>query len=451
MKQDVNLAICGHAWHGKSTLVGKTVAELGMIGRRKLEQFERLAQAGRDPSLVFALMVFRQKDVTNKTDEAARGITVLPSFVRFEFESHRVTVIDTPGQETYTNNRFAGMFSADCAALVVDVVDGVQLVTEQALRVIKGYEIPLVGVVITKMDKVGYARDRFEDTVELTRMALQEHGLRDDIPFVPTSAYASGRPIMDPGEGVTRVSERMGWYDGLTFHGLMGTLDLRRIRPEKPVRVVIHSADVHAQVPGVGTAFTGLIEAGTLRKDQTLIFEPASTENGERISGEVRSVELTKGHIATPGVPLSEGHPRQLVGVALRKAPDELRSLLRGRGTVAGTPDAPPRVARRFIAEVTVFDADSQIKVGQQLTMHAHVDKVPVAVERIEDPGAPEQDRGAEGAPVRLSPGRWAHVTFAALRPVAIEEASVLAPLSKLVLRQTNKPIGLGRCVRIVD
>src|SRR5438128_586314 len=92
-KQDVNLAICGHAWHGKSTLVGKTVAELGMIGRRELQQYEDLAAKGRDASLVFALLVFRQKDVTHKTDEAARGITVLPSFVRFEFPKHRVTVI----------------------------------------------------------------------------------------------------------------------------------------------------------------------------------------------------------------------------------------------------------------------------------------------------------------------------------------------------------------------
>jgi translation elongation factor EF-1alpha len=104
----VNLAICGHAWHGKSTLVGKTVCALGLVGRRELQQYEDLARKGRDASLVFALLVFRQKDVTEKTGEAARGITVLPSFVRFEFPTHRVTVIDTPGQETYTNNRFSG-------------------------------------------------------------------------------------------------------------------------------------------------------------------------------------------------------------------------------------------------------------------------------------------------------------------------------------------------------
>ncbi|MFC1705964.1 GTP-binding protein [Planctomycetota bacterium] len=479
MKQDVNLAICGHAWHGKSTLVGKTVVELGMIGRRKLEQFERLARKGRDQSLVFALLMFRQKDVSDKGGEAARGITVVSSFVRFDFDSHRVTVIDTPGQETYTNNRFSGMFSSDCAMLVVDVVDGVQTITEQVLRILKGYEIPLVGVLVTKMDRVEFRQDAFDETAELIRMALQDYGLPDDVPFVPTSAYASQRPIMEPGEGITRISERMSWYEGPTFHKVLGTLDLRSIRPDRPLRVVIHSADVHEQVPGVGTAFTGLVESGRVVKDQTLFFEPVSAEAGEPVTAEVRSIELTKGHIATPGIPIQEGYPRQLLGVALRHvSTKELKEVVRGRGIVAGTEDEPPTVARQFEAEITVFDSNRDVKVGQQYIMHTHVDKVPVIVKAImaqqlspaqqiaatgegEDASSLSTG-GSDAAPVEgadsevsqgaesIEPGAWARVRMEAQRPVAIEEADQLAPLSKLVLRHSNKPIAFGRCVRIL-
>ncbi len=53
-KQDVSLAICGHAWHGKSTLLGKVVAESGMATAREIEEAKRLASEGRDHSLVFA-------------------------------------------------------------------------------------------------------------------------------------------------------------------------------------------------------------------------------------------------------------------------------------------------------------------------------------------------------------------------------------------------------------
>ncbi|MHC4389863.1 MAG: GTP-binding protein [Planctomycetota bacterium] len=474
-KQDINLAICGHAWHGKSTLVGKTVAELGMVGRRKLKQFEEMARRGRDVSLVFALMVFRQKDVSHDQDEAARGITVLPSFVRFEFDKHRITVIDTPGQETYTNNRFSGMFSADCAALVVDVVGGVEPVTEQVMRVLKGYEIPLVGVLVTKIDRVDYRQEPYEETCDLVRMALCDYGIDDQVPFIPTSAYASGRPLTEPGEGITEFSERMAWYKGPTFHQLMDSIDMKAIRPEEPLRVLIHSADIHEQVPGIGTAFTGLVESGVLKRDQALVFEPASSEQGEQISAQVRSIELTKGHIATPGIPLTEGTPRQLVGVALRQADKlGLRNLFKGRGTVAGTVKNPPRVARKFLARITVFDDNVTMKSGQQLMMHTHVDKVAVLVrsirllpgqegdasaaprsqgrsKRLKNSVDPDEPKAEKGQIEHLTAGVWAEIEFEALRPVAIEEADVLAPLSKMVLRLDNRPIGLGKCVKITE
>ncbi len=442
--QDINVAICGHAWHGKSTLVGKTVCELGLVGRRDLENYERIARQGRDHSLVFALLVFRQKDPTHPTDEAARGITVLPSFVRFEFPTHRVTVIDTPGQENYTNNRLSGLFSADCAVLVVDVKDGVKQVTEQVLRVLRGYEIPLRGVALTKMDEVGYSEEAFLEGVELVRTGLRMYGIPDaDVTFVPTSAYAPGRSIYEPGEGITRYT-KMPWYKGPTFHGFLGQLDFRAIRPRSPLRLVIHSADVHEQVPGIGTAVTALVESGTLRRDQTLVFEPLGMEQGEPLTAHVRSVELTKGHVATPGIPVQEAIPRQLVGVALQRVTPKvsLRDVAKNRGIVAGTPDDPPRVAREIEAEITVFDPEVPVSPGIQWTLHAHVDKVGVEIQAI----STDADRPAD----RLIGGEWARVRLAAVRPIAIEEAARLAPLAKLVLRESNRPLGFGRCLKII-
>jgi elongation factor 1-alpha len=451
-KQDVNLAICGHAWHGKSTLVGKTVAELGMIGRRELQQYEDLAAKGRDASLVFALLVFRQKDVTHKTDEAARGITVLPSFVRFEFPKHRVTVIDTPGQEAYANNRFSGMFSADVACLVVDVTDGVQPVTLQVLRVLRGYEIPLKAVALTKIDRVGYEEAAYRKCEAEVRKAIRENELPDEeVLFIPTSAYATSRSIFETGEGITKVT-KMPWYKGPTFHEFMASLDLRALRPQSPLRVVIHSADIHEQVPGIGTAFTGLVESGILKRDLELVFQPVSDEEGKPVLAHVRSVELTKGHLATPGLTLTEAHPRQLVGCALRQVStrQSLRDLFKGRGVVAGTKDAPPSVAHEFEADVTVFEPDVRVAPGQQWTLHCHADKVGceiVSIAHVEGRPAPPPEEAKRD---RLQPGQWVRLRLAPTRPVAIEEASRLAPLSKIVLRQDNRPIGLGRCVKIV-
>lgn len=448
-KQDVNLAICGHAWHGKSTLVGKTAADLGMISRRELQQYEDLAAKGRDASLVFALLVFRQKDVTHKTDEAARGITVLPSFVRFEFPKHRVTVIDTPGQEAYANNRFSGMFSADVACLVVDVTDGVQAVTEQVLRVLRGYEIPLRAVALTKIDRAGYEEAAYRKCEAEVRAAIRRNELDDSrIAFIPTSAYENGRSIFDPGEGITR-NTKMPWYKGPTFYQFMGTLDLKTIRPATPLRIVIHSADIHEQVPGIGTAFTGLIESGSLKRDMELVFQPVSDESGEGVTATVRSIELTKGHLATPGLSLTEAHPRQLIGCALRQVSAPLREIFKNRGVVAGTKDSIPAVAHEFEAEVTVFEADTRIAPGYDWTLHCHVDKVGCKILSIEHTGDRPPSKGEDGVD-RLQPGEWVRLRIAPVRPIAIEEAGRLAPLSKIVLRQDNRPIGIGRCIKII-
>lgn len=447
-KQDVNLAICGHAWHGKSTLVGKTAAELGMISKRELQQFEDLAAKGRDASLVFALLVFRQKDVTHKTDEAARGITVLPSFVRFEFPKHRVTVIDTPGQEAYANNRFSGMFSADVACLIVDVMDGVQPVTEQVLRVLRGYEIPLVAVALTKMDRAGFSEEAYRKAEAEVRVAIRRNEIDDAaVVFIPTSAYENGRSIFEPGECITR-NTRMPWYKGPTFHQLMAGLDLKTIRPASPLRIVIHSADIHDQVPGIGTAFTGLVECGQVKREQELVFEPVSDETGEPVTAHVRSIELTKGHLATPGIPLAEAHPRQLIGCALRGVSrrESLRDLFKGRGVIAGTRESPPSVAREFEAEVTVFEPDVRAMPGQQWTLHCHVDKVGCEILSVAHAEGTVIPQGVD----RLQPGEWVRLRLQTARPIAIEEAGKLAPLSKIVLRQDNRPIGIGRCLRII-
>jgi len=213
--------------------------------------------------------------------------------VRFTFPTHLVTVVDTPGQEHYTNNRFSGLFSADAAMLVVDAKDGVAPITHQVMRILKGYEVPLLAVAITKMDLVGYEEDAYRTAVEEVKLALDGYGIdASAVEFIPTSAYAPGRDPAEPGEGITRF-ERMAWYEGPSFHDFMAGLTFDVVRPQAPLRVAIHASDVYDQVPGVGKCFTGIIEAGSLAKEQTLRFEPLSAMKDEPVTAIVRSVMAT--------------------------------------------------------------------------------------------------------------------------------------------------------------
>lgn len=454
-KQDVSLAICGHAWHGKSTLLGKVVAESGMATAREIEEAKRLASEGRDHSLVFAQLVFRSKDVHIQDSEAARGITILPSIVRFEFPEHRVTVIDTPGQETYANNRFFGMFQADCALLVVDVEDGLRPITYQVLRILKGFEIPLHAVALTKMDRVKYDEGAFRARVDELRRAFDEHEVdAGRCVFIPTSAYASGRDLHEPGEGITGY-KHMPWYEGPSIRDFFRDLDFRRIvPPDLPLRLLIHGSEVYDNVPGIGKTATSLVETGIVKPEQTLVFQPLSAEKCHPVTARVRAVQLTKGHIATPGIPIDEGVPRQLVGVALKSLSEKesLRELFKGRGVIAGTEQDPPNVARRMLCELTIYDPETLLKVGDEWTMHPHVDRVAVHIDKIVQKRAALHGAWEPTTEDLLGPGEWGRVEVTCVtRPVAIEEAAKLPALSKFVLRKEHKAVAYGRVVKILE
>ncbi|MGE0709988.1 MAG: GTP-binding protein [Planctomycetota bacterium] len=450
---DISLSICGHAWHGKSTLLGKIVAESGLASPREIETARRQAKEGRDPSLVFAQLVFRSKDVDHKESEAARGVTILPSMVRFQFEQHRVTVIDTPGQETYANNRFFGMFQADCALLVVDVNEGPQPITRQVVRILKGFEIPVMAVVLTKMDRVDYEEEPFRETEELVRKLCDEHGVSlQNTAFIPASAYAPDRDIHAPGEGILAYT-KCDWYDGPSVWEFMAKLTYQRIRPAAPARVVIHGSEVYDHVPGIGKTATALVEAGAVRPEMKLQFEPLSAEKGTPVTARVRSVQLTRGHIATPGIPIPEGVPRQLIGIAFKNVSfkESLRELFKGRGVVAGDAADPPRVAQRMMLEMTVFDPDTVLRVGEVWTMHVHVDRAAVMLDRVIAKRTADDDDWRETDEDGVLPTEWARVEVTCTnRPVAIEEAATLPQLSKFVVRHGKKAVAFGRCVKIL-
>lgn len=450
--QDINLAVCGHAGHGKSTLIGKAVTEFDMVTQKQLDLAREAAKAGKDPSYVFANLVFRSKKV-KAASEAARGITYQTAIIRFKLGDRRITAIDTPGQADYTNNLFLGMFQADGALLLVSANNGIRPVTEQILRILVGFQIPLLGVSVTKMDRVDYSKDVYEVLVDDIRQKLDSFGIdHRKVVFFPTSAYESGRDIMDAGEGI-RQYRRIDWFKGPCFEEFISKLDFEKIRPSSPMRAVVHPTDAYDNVPGIGKCITALVETGSITPGTKLVFEPVSTEMGKQVTADVRSIELTRGHIATPGIPIPEGKPRQLVGVALSRMSVDggLREIFKGRGIVIGSTEHPPSTAQSFIVELTVFDSKISVRTGEEWVMHAHLDHVTVTIEEIMAYRFQSESEWIDGEYDSISAGDWGRMRVTAHRPVALETAENLPYLSRVVIRFGSKAVAFGRCVEILN
>ncbi|SCU67729.1 translation initiation factor IF-2, putative [Trypanosoma equiperdum] len=115
---------------------------------------------------------------TNLRGEESRGSTqCLRAFTVPYIEGRRptVTLLDTPGERTFTETRLHAQNVADFIALVVSVVDGVGSQTYETIKVALNVDNPVV-VVLNKMDLFSNARKAAE-AVSKTLIDLRGAGL----------------------------------------------------------------------------------------------------------------------------------------------------------------------------------------------------------------------------------------------------------------------------------
>ena len=104
---------------------------------------------------------------TNVSLGEAGGITQHIGAYSVDVKDRKITFIDTPGHEAFTNMRARGAKVTDIAILVVAADDGIMPQTKEAISHIKAANVPMV-VAINKMDKP-------EANVERIKQQLTEH------------------------------------------------------------------------------------------------------------------------------------------------------------------------------------------------------------------------------------------------------------------------------------
>jgi U5 small nuclear ribonucleoprotein component len=140
-----NVALAGHLHHGKTAFMDMLVLETHAINDR----LEKRTGKKRDEQLRYTdvHMIERDRGLSIK---AAPMSLVLPST---KGKSHLVNIIDTPGHVDFVDEVAASLRLVDGVCLVVDVVEGVQVNTEQIIKHAVLSDIPLT-LVVNKMDRL---------------------------------------------------------------------------------------------------------------------------------------------------------------------------------------------------------------------------------------------------------------------------------------------------------
>ena len=126
---------------------------------------------------------------TKVQEGEAGGITQTVRAHQIEYkkgkETYKISFIDTPGHEAFTEMRSRGAQVTDIAVLVVAVDDGVQPQTKEAIKFIKKSKVPVV-VALNKVDLEGIQKAKVKR--QLAENDVQVEELGGDVMIVETSA-----------------------------------------------------------------------------------------------------------------------------------------------------------------------------------------------------------------------------------------------------------------------
>ncbi len=173
-----NLAVVGHGDSGKTQLISSLLHIAGATSRwGKVEE---------------------GTTVTDYEDDAiARKVSLNTALAHGEWQDHKINFIDTPGYAAFVTHARPALRVADCALVVVDGVNGVEVQTEKTWAYANEFIVPRM-MVINKLDKeradFGAALDSARHTfsraiVPFTLPIGQEANFRGVVDIVHMKAY----------------------------------------------------------------------------------------------------------------------------------------------------------------------------------------------------------------------------------------------------------------------
>jgi elongation factor 1-alpha len=272
-----SIAVIGHVDHGKSTLMGHFLFDIGAVDPRVMKKHETDANGLGMSSWKWAYVLDAFQE------EKEKGKTMDIAFRRFEIDDRNFVIIDNPGHRDFTKHTIAGLSTADACILVISAGKGEieaglepgdentpsgQTLEHTLIASVLG--INDVIVVVNKIDSVKYSQDRYNESKQklvefLERIQSPWIKKLKQIPFIPISGLT--------GENLVNRSEKMPWYDGPTLKEAIDKISIPEDLSDKPLRLVVYDA---YQEPGIGLVGYGRIISGKIKVNDRIVIAPGT-------------------------------------------------------------------------------------------------------------------------------------------------------------------------------
>jgi bifunctional enzyme CysN/CysC len=261
--QRMNIVIVGHVDHGKSTVIGRLLADTHSLPEGKLEQVRAQCELNSKP-FEYAFLLDALKD------EQAQGITIDAARVFFKSRQRPYLILDAPGHIEFLKNMITGAARAEAALLVIDAAEGVQ---ENSRR--HGYMVSLLGlrqlaVVVNKMDLVNWDPAVYDRIVREYGAFLDQVGIKPSA-FIPVSGRS--------GDNIADRSANLPWYDGPT---VLDALDAFHTEPppvERSFRMAVQDVYKFTKQGDDRRIVAGTIDSGAVAVGDTVVFYPSGKKS----------------------------------------------------------------------------------------------------------------------------------------------------------------------------
>jgi bifunctional enzyme CysN/CysC len=399
-RETFNVVIVGHVDHGKSTVVGRLLADTNALPQGKLEAVRRECErTGKPFEYAFLLDAL--------SDEQDQGITIDTARCFFKSARRDYIIIDAPGHIEFLKNMISGAARAEAAVLVIDAKEGVR---ENSRR--HGYILSMLGVkevvvCVNKMDLVGYRQDHFRAIEAEYRAFLEGIGAVRPRQFVPISAVA--------GVNLARRGGETSWYDGATLLELLDGLAKAPPKVDQPLRMPLQAVYKFTKHGDDRRIFAGRIEAGRVSVGDKVVFSP---------SNKISTIRSIEGFNRAPVETIEAGWS---TGFTLSE------EIYVTRGEVLSHVERPPLVSTRIRANL-IWLGRKPLVAGRDYKLKLGTAAVPVQLQKInrvidasrtDAAGLAEAgaDVGSGAAPTKDHVGRHdvADVVLALRQPLAFD------------------------------
>jgi len=255
----------------------------GQTIRQEIETAENEHMTLRPPVVTFMGHVDHGKtsliDAIRKSNRVAGEAGAITQHIgafKVHTDAGDVTILDTPGHEAFSEMRSRGANVTDIVILVIAGDEGVRAQTDEAIRQARAAQVPIL-VALNKCDKPNFDEQKIYR--ELADRDLLPEAWGGTIIVVPCSAVS--------GKGIPELLEMIALQAEI--------LELRANHNTR-ARGTILESEMHK---GLGAVATILVQNGTLRKNDAIVFG--------HFSGRIKTMQDDHGRLvetAGPSTPV---------------------------------------------------------------------------------------------------------------------------------------------------